>query len=200
MNTDPIAQFLQQLSVQDCGFLHRRNTELLHRHPKWQEAAVLLGIMPQAGKWQILLTRRTDSLRSHAGQIALPGGKLEAGEQPAAAALRETFEETGIPARVWQTFPAMPALLLPSGYRITPIPAVCSRTIVPEINPAEVAEAFYLPLSAAADKHSYHLRATHDMPTGLPALYWQGREIWGATAAILYQTALLAQQHPLPEY
>ncbi|MDO4696268.1 MAG: CoA pyrophosphatase [Neisseria sp.] len=198
MNTGSIDQFLQQLSVQNCGFPNLRNARLANRYSEWREAAVLFGIMPQAGQWQILLTLRTATLRNHAGQIALPGGKLETGETHTAAALRETFEETGIAASEWQTFPSMSSLLLPSGYRITPVPAICREETVPEINPAEVAEVFYLPLSVAADLRSYHLKTTSDMPAGLPALYWQKREIWGATAAILYQTALLAQTHPLP--
>lgn len=196
MTNHPIARFLQRLSSADTAFLNERHAELTARQTEWREAAVLLGLVPHRQEWQILLTRRTASLRRHSGQIALPGGKVEADESHTAAALRETFEETGVAAGVWQTFPAMPPLLSPSGYRITPIPAFCLQDIRLNINPDEVAEAFYLPLSVAADLASYHSKTAPDMRFPLPALYWQGREIWGVTAAILYQTALLGTHLP----
>lgn len=152
-------------------------------------AAVLIGIAPDAeGCLSVLLTRRADGLRHHGGQIAFPGGKIEAGDADALdCVLRETREETAVPPHEWQTVGALPRCCTPSGFAITPILACAAQRPLVRANEGEVAEAFWLPLSAALDTARYVWR---EYPVGaVPFLHWQGYEIWGATALMLYYLA-----------
>ena len=87
------------------------------------EAAVLVGLVPRTDGLQVLFTRRTGGLRHHAGQVSFPGGRLEPGDRDAAAAaLRETSEETGIPQ----------ALVTPLGY-LDPIATVTGFRVLPTV-------------------------------------------------------------------
>lgn len=190
MNADRLARFLSDLHRYPAAKEAERQ-RFLNLTP-YKEAAVLLAVLPHDGQWQILLTRRTDTISRHKGEISLPGGRREAQDSgSAAAALRETHEETGLAPELWQTFPPLPELYTPSGYRVCPVPALCRQAAQPQPNPDEVAEVIYLPLAFALDPHNYRTRLLQYQGRGLevPALPYLHHDIWGLTAVILYGLA-----------
>ena len=158
----------------------------------FRQAAVLLAVVQHEAQWQILLTRRADSLRHHTGQIALAGGRRDAQDPNlTATALREAAEETGIEAAHWQTFPQLPAYFTPSGYAVAPVPALSAESPLTRPNADEVAEIFYLPLDFALYTANYQSRAfTHNgLTLSTPTLPYRHYDIWGLTAMILHDLA-----------
>ena len=196
MNTDHLTHFLTQASHFSSRMQAERNQLVTAQTVK--EAAVLVGIALREGAWQILLTKRAETLRQHTGQIAFAGGRKDAQDDSlTATALREAYEETAIPIAAWQTFAPLPFYDTPSGYRVTPVPAVCTQPVNPKANPDEVAEIFYLPLDFALTLQNYTFRQLHhnNQTLALPALLFQRYDIWGLTALILYGLAERYQQY-----
>ncbi|ASK28141.1 coenzyme A pyrophosphatase [Neisseria chenwenguii] len=195
MTRDHLTDFLSHAAALPSPTQILRNR--LFEQPHFKKAAVLLAVVPQSGRpseneWGILLTRRSANLQHHAGQISLAGGGFEPQDADLTqTALRETEEETGIPARLWQTFLALPAGFTPSGYEVHTIPALCRN--VPEIrtNPDEVAEAFFLPLPLALNPENYQTRRFKHNGQSMetPVLPYLHHDIWGLTAVILYGLA-----------
>ena len=150
-------------------------------------AAVLIGFINRESTTHVLLTQRADALRNHSGQVAFPGGRLDAGETPLAAALRETHEEVGISPEHIQPFGAMPAYLSGTGYLIHPILAELSSNIVLTLNPAEVSEAFEVPLAFLLDasNHQTQSRVWNGQTRYFYAMPYHQRYIWGVTAGII---------------
>jgi 8-oxo-dGTP pyrophosphatase MutT (NUDIX family) len=156
-------------------------------------AAVLIGLVPrgEAGP-SVLLTQRTAHLRDHAGQISLPGGRLEPGEAVVEAALREAAEEIGLePSRV-EVLGGLRPYDTVTGFRIHPVVGWVERP--PErfaVDPFEVAELFELPLPWALDPAN-HRRESYERDGRRRHFYvlpYEGRRIWGATAGILVNLA-----------
>jgi len=163
------------------------------------EAAVLAGIIPRDDGPQVLLTRRTDSLRHHGGQVGFPGGRMEPDDRDAAAAaLRESNEEVALqPAQV-QALGYLDPFVTITGYRVTPVVAVIDPTFVPRPQPDEVAEVFEVPLQYLLEPSNlrqveitHRGRVRHVLEYG-----WPGQRIWGATAAILYNLRRRLEQVP----
>ena len=129
---------------------HRLNPDLTHLIVRegLRDAAVLVPVVDRPGKATVILTKRTEMLRKHSGQVAFPGGAVDPeDETPEIAALRETEEEIGLDRRVVETVGRLPYYMAMSGFRITPVLAVVQPgyEIVP--NPAEVDAVFDVPLS-----------------------------------------------------
>ncbi|MBV1700948.1 MAG: CoA pyrophosphatase [Hyphomicrobiales bacterium] len=151
-------------------------------------AAVLVPVVSHAGGATILLTKRAAHLRSHSGQIAFPGGRIDAGDDgPLAAALREAHEETGLQASQIETLGYLDAYQTGTGYRIVPVVARVYPPLLLQPNADEVEAAFEVPLDFLMDPANHRIETRQ----------WQGRErrfyamtfhnhyIWGATAGIL---------------
>ena len=163
------------------------------------EAAVLAGLVPRAQGVQVLLTRRTGTLRNHGGQVGFPGGRIEADDRsPAMAALRESHEEIALPREQVQVLGYLDPFLTISSYRVTPVVAVIDPDFVPVPQPAEVAEVFEVPLDFLMDpanlrqveiEHAGRIRHVLEYS-------WPGQRIWGATAAILYNLRRRLEQSP----
>ncbi len=186
-----LQHLLSKLSCHRSPLLGQRNRQL-GTVDGYRQAAVLLAIVRQSDEWQILLTKRADTLRRHTGQIAFAGGARDPDDASlTATALREAHEEIGTPPAVWQTFPDMQPCYTPSGYIVHAIPALAEQPPALRINTAEVAEVFYLPLSYALDLNNYRQRSIRhqDSIRTIPALPFRHYDIWGLTAMLLYTLA-----------
>ena len=151
-----------------------------------REAAVLVVITdrPEPG---LILTHRHESLRDHGGQIAFPGGRIDEGEDACGAALREAWEELALdPAQV-RILGLADHYRTITGFGVTPVVAVVPADLALVANPAEVSDWFEAPLAFVLDPHNQHhcqtfykgkLRSYYE-------IVWNGRRIWGATAAML---------------
>ena len=151
-------------------------------------AAVLIPLIAREDGTTVLLTQRSSSLRSHSGQIAFPGGRIDGpDETPVQAALREAQEEIGLdPSRV-EPFGRLDAYLSGSGFRIVPIVAQVHPPFSLSINDAEVADAFEVPFDFLMDEAN-HQRQSRDWKGTQRHFYampWKERYIWGVTAGIL---------------
>ena len=151
-------------------------------------AAVLVPIIDRPGAPSLLLTARAGHLRHHAGQISFPGGGVEARDTDmVAAALRETREEIGIDARYIEPLGFMPDQVVLTGFRITPVVALFRPDFTLQIDTAEVAEVFELPLEFLADAGNFRpvRRVLRGVEVTLNDLNYEGRVVWGATAGML---------------
>jgi 8-oxo-dGTP pyrophosphatase MutT (NUDIX family) len=150
-------------------------------------AAVLAPIVARPDGATILLTLRSAKMRSHSAQIAFPGGKIDPGETPKEAAIREAHEETGIEARFIEPIGWLDSYLTGTGYRIMPLVAILDSRFVLNINSHEVEDVFETPLSFLMDpaNHQRHRREWQGRMREFYAMPHGGRYIWGATAGIL---------------
>lgn len=158
-------------------------------------AAVLVPLVMYPEGPSLLLTVRAAALRSHAGQISFPGGRIEPGDgSPLAAALREAQEEIGLAADRVRLLGYLPDHIVLTGYRVTPVVACVVPGSEPVLDPAEVSSVFELPwraLSGDAVVESTRRYAgvevrTHDV-------LHAGHRIWGMTASILLELRALAE-------
>jgi 8-oxo-dGTP pyrophosphatase MutT (NUDIX family) len=151
-------------------------------------AAVLVPLVDRPEGLTVLLTQRASQLTKHAAQVSFPGGRLEDSDADvASAALREAQEEIGLdPARV-RIFGYLPDHLVISGFRVTPVLSLVTPPFSLEINTAEVAEAFEVPVSHIFDvrNHKARMRRVGDEDVLLFDIPWAGHNIWGATAGML---------------
>jgi 8-oxo-dGTP pyrophosphatase MutT (NUDIX family) len=159
---------------------------------KLRPAAVLIGLIARESGWQVLLTRRTEAMTHHGGQVSFPGGRIEAGDHsPIAAALRETEEECGIGSHLIQPWGYLPNYATISNYCVTPILAELDATVDPTPQEAEVAEIFEAPLALFTDPRNRPMQSREYLGR-LRTSYvfeFEGRKIWGATAAMLVHFA-----------
>jgi 8-oxo-dGTP pyrophosphatase MutT (NUDIX family) len=155
-----------------------------------RNAAVLVPIVfgPSPG---IILTRRTQTLSSHAGQVAFPGGRIDPGETPEQAALREAHEEIGLTASLVELTGRLPDHVTGTGYRVTPVVGLLAPGFVPVPAAAEVDRVFELPLSVLLDPAAPRLQRAKWKGRMREFWVWPHDEyyIWGATAAILLNLA-----------
>lgn len=153
-----------------------------------RDAAVMIAAVERPDGASLILTKRTEKLRSHSGQIAFPGGRIDPTDPtPEFAAIRETEEEIGIGAETIEIVGRMPDYVSGSGYRISPVLGVAKPGFALTLNKDEVDDAFEVPLSFLMDPAN-HARASriwqererffYDMPFG-------NRRIWGVTAGII---------------
>jgi len=149
-------------------------------------AAVLVPVVARAEP-QVLLTQRTPELKSHSGQIAFPGGRIEPGEGPLAAALREAHEEIGLDEKFVQPIGYLDLYLTFSGFRILPLVAHVDPDYAMKVNPSEVADAFEVPLQflMTPGNHQRLKRDWNGIERHYYAMPFQERYIWGVTAGIL---------------
>jgi 8-oxo-dGTP pyrophosphatase MutT (NUDIX family) len=151
-------------------------------------AAVLIPLVVSETGVDLLLTRRTEDLETHKGQIAFPGGTVDDGDASRRhTALRETEEELGIgPAHI-EVLGILDDLLTPTGFVITPVVGIVKTLPAMKPNPREVAEVFTVPLTFFAESQNAR-REWLCTPLGEREVWfyeYEGRVIWGATAAMI---------------
>jgi len=155
-----------------------------------REAAVLVAITDRAEPGVLLTERRAD-LRDHAGQIAFPGGRVDDGETAPQAALREAWEELGLDPKSVRLVGEVDHYRTVTGFGVTPVIGVVPPDLALSANPAEVADWFEAPLGFLLDPAN-QLRRTarfRGAERNYFEIIWNGRQIWGATAAMLVNLA-----------
>ncbi len=150
-------------------------------------AAVLLPIVNRPGGLSVLLTLRTSNLRAHSGQVAFPGGKIDAGETPREAALREAQEEIGLEERFVEPLGWLDPYFTGTGFRVAPLVALVEPSFALRINKLEVEEVFETPFAFLMDAANHRLeeREWRGRRRRSYAMPHEGRHIWGATAGML---------------
>lgn len=159
--------------------------------PGLKDAAVLVPIIWHDAAPSILLTLRSATLASHAGQVAFPGGRIEPGETAEAAALREAAEEVGLDPRLPEVAGHLPHHLTGTGYRVTPIVAFLAPPLTLTPDPGEVAAIFEMPLATLLDPDAPQRRRAEWRGRMREYWVWPHPEhlVWGATAAMLMSLA-----------
>jgi 8-oxo-dGTP pyrophosphatase MutT (NUDIX family) len=151
-------------------------------------AAVLVPLFVDAGEIWLVLTKRAEALNNHAGQIAFPGGGLDADETSWDAALRETHEEIGVdPTRILRLGQLDELYAEVSDYRIVPCVGVVPFPLEPVINEEEIDEVFSIPLLAFADVKVIEDRVVEwrGKEHQIRVYHVGGRAVWGLTARII---------------
>ncbi|HEY0148430.1 MAG TPA: CoA pyrophosphatase [Allosphingosinicella sp.] len=150
-------------------------------------AAVLVPVVDRPEP-TVILTERPATMRKHPGQISFPGGRIDPGDSgPVAAALREAEEEIGLPSHLVDVIGTTDAYRTITGYQVTPVIGVVPPDLPLVAEPGEVADMFEVPLRFLLDPTRQETRSAQFQ--GAQRTYyeinWQGRRIWGATAAML---------------
>ena len=165
-----------------------------------REAAVLVPLYVEAGELWTVLTKRAENLPHHRSQIAFPGGGREIGEDPWAAALRESEEELGLDTSKILRLGELDEAATPSGFHIVPCVGAVPHPLETEINQEEIAEVFSVPLLAFAD-----YRIVEDQLVKIDGVertirvYHVGkRQVWGLTARIV-QNLMTRLGYEIPE-
>lgn len=160
----------------------------VNRDRALRPAAILCGLVERRRGLSVILTKRPETMREHAGQIAFPGGKIDPEDTDAvAAALREAEEEIGLASGAVEVIGAIDTYETGTGFRIEPIVAMVDPGFVPRLEPLEVEEAFEAPLDFLMDPRNLQLLSGSwgGRERRYYAIPWNGRHIWGATAGML---------------
>ncbi len=162
--------------------------------PDFRQAAVLVGIQLEPVP-RLVLTERSANLSTHSGQIAFPGGSLDATETPIQAALREANEEIGLEPSAVHVLGLLDDVWTPAGFHVTPVLAVISSDATWQINTNEVAQLLFVPITDLQTiQVTYEqkiLPSTARIPEfesrdrAVPHYLWGNTDIWGMTAFVI---------------
>jgi 8-oxo-dGTP pyrophosphatase MutT (NUDIX family) len=149
-------------------------------------AAVLVGITDRT-KPGLILTVRREHMRTHAGQVAFPGGRIDGGESAVEAALREAHEEILLPRDFAEVVASLDTYRTVTDYIVTPVVAVIPPDLPLEPHEDEVADWFEAPLGFVLDPANQQRRSAlfRGETRHYYEIQWEGRRIWGATAAMI---------------
>jgi 8-oxo-dGTP pyrophosphatase MutT (NUDIX family) len=159
------------------------------------QAAVLVLLDSLHEEPQVLLSRRADHLRLHAGEVAFPGGKCDLEDRDHwATALRESEEEIGLDGADIQRLGTMAPLVTRTGIEVTPCVAVLERAVEFRLNPEEIDSLFQVPLSYLAQSEAlvFDTFEYGGRERRVPRYEWKEYSIWGITAAILVRLVNLS--------
>lgn len=164
----------------------------------WKPAAVFLLLLPRQGSYDILLTRRTHSVRHHRGQISFPGGAIDPEDADAlSAAYREVQEEVGIPKTAITLLGELEELTAVTGFRVKPFVGVVAPETPLTPNEHEISEMLLVPLVHVMNPENWW---TQEWQGGhIFHLDWQGHDVWGLTGRILHVfVSVITGTVPLP--
>ncbi len=167
---------------------HSLDPSLYEPDQPLRDAAVMVPIVLREAEPTLLLTRRTDHLNRHAGQISFPGGGVDPGDADStAAALRETREEIGLAAEQIEIVGQLDHYLVRSGFLVVPLVGLVQPPFDLTLNPSEVAEVFEVPLSffLTPGRKERHSRMFLGKKRPFYAYPYGEYYIWGATAGMI---------------
>jgi 8-oxo-dGTP pyrophosphatase MutT (NUDIX family) len=183
----PFGERTRHLIAGRCAAFGRLATEA---HPTLKHAAVAITLVDAddgSGETALILTGRVSGLRSHGGQWALPGGRIDAGETPVAAALRELSEEIGLELAPGEILGVLDDYPTRSGYLITPVVAWGGQHPPLRLNPQEVASVRRIRLADIARQDAIEFDTIPESERRVVRLRVKGRTIHAPTAALIYQ-------------
>ncbi len=162
--------------------------------PSSRHSAVLIALFEEAGESRVILTRRAEHLRTHSSQVSFPGGRIDPGETPLDAALREAHEEVALDPALARPLGHLPSVVtMVSGSLIQPIVVALERRPDLMANPGEVARVFDVALAdlVAFEAFSEELWVLEGIvpggAEGVPMWFFDVADelIWGATGRLL---------------
>ena len=166
-----------------------------------RQGAVLMLLYPGSGGLNTLLTRRTETLKSHAGQIAFPGGSRDGDESLAQTALRETFEEVGVQPQQIEVLGTLTTIYIPvTDYEVHPFVGWMPARPTFHPNAYEVAELIETPLTWLLEPATRVVETwqLYGFDVRVPFFQVNGHKVWGATAIILSEFVERLKLAPLP--
>jgi 8-oxo-dGTP pyrophosphatase MutT (NUDIX family) len=178
-----ITQYLQEAIAKDPSSDGFSEVDL-NEETRLKCAAVLIPLVWHAEEWQLLYTRRTDTVESHKGQVSFPGGACDEGETtPEQTALREAEEEIGLDPKNVEVLGRLANLITITYFRVTPVIGVVKWPTVFRVGEHEVARIFTIPMAWLANPSN---RWEFEMPGRTRSLIayhpYDGELLWGATA------------------
>lgn len=153
-----------------------------------RDAAVLIPLIERPSGCAVIFTQRARHLANHPGQVSFPGGRIDASdESPVAAALREAWEEIGLPPSDVRVVGTLPEHVTGTGFAVTPVVGFVAAGFRPQPDPAEVETVFDVPLDVILSPGSLRVMRRERLGTRfrLWELEHEGHRIWGATAGML---------------
>ena len=166
-------------------------------------AAVLVPMVEHDGEVHLVFIRRSDSVDSHRGQVAFPGGRVDPTDTTLLhTALREAHEEVGIEPHLVDVLGGFSTMsTVSTGLLVAPFVGVLKRPVDYRIQEVEVAQVFEVPLNALADRRyrgTYEWRREEGRPSSnFPAIFYSGQTIWGLTLRITENLLdTMGIQHP----
>ncbi|MFM5923526.1 MAG: CoA pyrophosphatase [Novosphingobium sp.] len=169
---------------------HAREVDLRSDHrfaPEDLRPAAVLAAVTERERPGFLLIHRPSNMRSHPGQVAFPGGKIDPGETPIEAALREAWEELGIQPSAVTVIGTSDVFRTGTGYAITPVLAVVPPDLELNPSPNEVAAWFEAPVDYVFDPANQREQSAfwQGEERRYIEILWQEHRIWGVTGAII---------------
>lgn len=158
------------------------------RHGGTFRPAAVLAAITERERPGFLMIHRPSNMRSHPGQVAFPGGKIDPGESPVEAALREAWEELGIHERDVTVIGTSDAYRTGTGYEVTPVIAVVPPDLELNPSPTEVAQWFEAPVDFVFNRQNQVEQSAfwQGAERRYIEIMWQQHRIWGVTAAIIH--------------
>lgn len=158
------------------------------RHDGVFRPAAVLAAVTERERPGFLMIHRPSNMRSHPGQVAFPGGKIDPGESPVEAALREAWEELGIHERDVTVIGTSDVYRTGTGYAVTPVIAVVPPDLELNPSPTEVAQWFEAPVDFVFNRENQVVQSAfwQGAERRYIEIMWQQHRIWGVTAAIIH--------------
>jgi 8-oxo-dGTP pyrophosphatase MutT (NUDIX family) len=180
-------EFRSLVAAQCASF---RREEIAAAERSLKRAAVAVMLVPAndgSERAAFILTERPSTMRRHANQFALPGGRCDEGETVVEAALREIEEEIGLTLSADDVLGTLDDFPTRSGYLITPVVVWAQHSAPLRLNPEEVAEAYRIPIDGFVTKDTVSFVSIKESPRPVIRIQLMGYHLHAPTAAIIYQ-------------